>query len=41
MTRVIKIGGNEMNVASFLEELAAQVAGMVAAEPVVIVHGGG
>ena len=41
MTRVIKIGGNEMNVAGFLEELAAQVAGVVAAEPVVIVHGGG
>ena len=41
MTRVIKIGGNEMNVAGFLDELAGQVAGVAAAEPVVIVHGGG
>ena len=41
MTRVIKIGGNEMNVAGFLDELAAQVAGVTAAEPVVLVHGGG
>lgn len=41
MTRVIKIGGNEMNVAGFLDELAAQIAGMTAEEPVVLVHGGG
>lgn len=41
MTRVIKIGGNEMNVAGFLEQLAAQVAGMAAGEPVALVHGGG
>jgi acetylglutamate kinase len=41
MTRVIKIGGNEMNEPGFLDELARQIAGLAAAEPVVIVHGGG
>jgi acetylglutamate kinase len=41
MTRVIKIGGNEMNVDGFLDDLAGQVAGVATDEPVVIVHGGG
>ena len=41
MTRVIKIGGNEMNAPGFLEELAAQLARLAAAEPLVVVHGGG
>ena len=43
MTRVIKIGGNEMNTPGFLEELARQIAVLSAAtaEPLVIVHGGG
>jgi acetylglutamate kinase len=41
MTRVIKIGGNELNVDGFLDELAGQVAGVAADEPVLIVHGGG
>ncbi|MFO7661554.1 MAG: acetylglutamate kinase [Chloroflexota bacterium] len=41
MTRVIKIGGNEMNEPGFLGELARQIAGLAAAEPVVVVHGGG
>lgn len=43
MTRVIKIGGNEMNVPGFLDELARQIAGLAAAEPgpLVVVHGGG
>ena len=43
MTRVIKIGGNEMNTPGFLEELARQIGGLLAAtgEPLVIVHGGG
>ena len=43
MTRVIKIGGNEMNTPGFLEALARQVADLTAGtgEPLVIVHGGG
>lgn len=42
MTRVIKIGGNEMNAPGFLAELARQVARLTALnEPLVIVHGGG
>lgn len=43
MTRVIKIGGNEMNTPGFLEELAQQIGGLAAAtgEPLVVVHGGG
>lgn len=43
MTRVIKIGGNEMNTPGFLEALAAQIAKLVAAsdESIIIVHGGG
>lgn len=43
MTRIIKIGGNEMNTPGFLEELARQIANLSAAtaEPLVIVHGGG
>ena len=43
MTRVVKIGGNEMNTPGFLEELARQIGGLLAAtgEPLVIVHGGG
>ena len=41
MTRIIKIGGNEMNAPGFLEELAAQLAQLEAAEPLVVVHGGG
>lgn len=43
MTRVIKIGGNEMNTPGFLEELARQIGGLAAAtgEPLVVVHGGG
>lgn len=43
MTRVIKIGGNEMNTPGFLEALAQQVADLTAGtgEPLVIVHGGG
>ena len=41
MTRIIKIGGNEMNAPGFLEELAAQLAQLAAAEPLVVVHGGG
>jgi acetylglutamate kinase len=36
---VIKIGGNELNDASFLERLAQQLAALD--EPVIIVHGGG
>lgn len=39
MTHVIKIGGNEMNVPGFLEELARQIADFK--EPLVLVHGGG
>jgi|CXWK01.1.fsa_nt_gi acetylglutamate kinase len=43
MTRVIKIGGNEMNTPGFLEELARQIGELLAAagEPLVVVHGGG
>lgn len=42
MTRVIKIGGNEMNTPGFLEALAEQIARLAAAgEPLVVVHGGG
>jgi acetylglutamate kinase len=42
MTRVIKIGGNEMNAPGFLEELARRVAGLAGAgESLVLVHGGG
>ncbi len=42
MTRIIKIGGNEMNIPGFLEELARQIARLSAAgEPLVVVHGGG
>ena len=43
MTRIIKIGGNEMNTPGFLEALAQQVADLTAGtgEPLVIVHGGG
>ncbi len=43
MTRVIKIGGNEMNTPGFLEELARQIGGLATAtgEPLVVVHGGG
>lgn len=42
MTRVIKIGGNEMNTPGFLEALAQQIAQLAAAgEPLLIVHGGG
>jgi len=41
MTRVIKIGGNEMNTPGFLEELAAQLVRLAVAGPLVIVHGGG
>lgn len=41
MIRVIKIGGNEMNTPGFLQELAAQLARLAAAEPLVVVHGGG
>lgn len=41
MTRVIKIGGNEMNAPGFLEGLAAQLVALAAAEPLVVVHGGG
>lgn len=43
MTRVIKIGGNEMNTPGFLEELARQIALLKTSthEPLVIVHGGG
>jgi acetylglutamate kinase len=41
MTRVIKIGGNEMNAPGFLPELARQIATLAAAESLVVVHGGG
>lgn len=41
MIRVIKIGGNEMNTPGFLQELAAQLARLAAAGPLVVVHGGG
>jgi acetylglutamate kinase len=42
MTRVIKIGGNEMNAPGFLTELAHQIAGLAASSrPLLIVHGGG
>lgn len=43
MTRIIKVGGNEMNTPGFLEELARQIAEMTAAtdEPFIVVHGGG
>lgn len=42
MTRVIKIGGNEMNAPGFLAELAHQIAGLAAdGGSLVIVHGGG
>jgi acetylglutamate kinase len=42
MTRVIKIGGNELSAPSFLPALAHQVAKLATApEPLVIVHGGG
>ena len=43
MTRVIKIGGNELNAPGFLDELARQVAGLAAGtgDPLVVVHGGG
>jgi acetylglutamate kinase len=46
MTRVIKIGGNELNAPGFVEELARRVAALAghgAAEriPLVLVHGGG
>lgn len=42
MTRVIKIGGNEMNTPGFLEALARQIAQLAAGgEPLVVVHGGG
>jgi len=43
MTRIIKIGGNEMNTPGFLEALAHQIARLAAAanEPLIIVHGGG
>lgn len=42
MTRIIKIGGNEMNTPGFLEALAQQIAQLAAAgEPLVVVHGGG
>jgi len=43
MTRIIKIGGNEMNTPGFLEALARQIARLSAetAEPLIIVHGGG
>ena len=43
MTRIIKIGGNEMNKPGFLDELARQLAALQAAEPepLIVVHGGG
>ncbi len=43
MTRVIKIGGNEMNTPGFLEALAGQIGRLsaVTGEPLIIVHGGG
>lgn len=42
MTRVIKIGGNEMNAPGFLDELARQIGSLAASgEPIVVVHGGG
>ena len=41
MIRVIKIGGNEMNTPGFLQELAAQLARLAAAGPLVVGHGGG
>lgn len=41
MSRVIKIGGNEMNAPGFLDELARQIAMLSAGEPLIIVHGGG
>ncbi len=43
MTRIIKIGGNEMNTPGFLDELAHQISGLAAAvdEPLIVVHGGG
>jgi len=41
MTRVIKIGGNEMNRPGFLDELARQIATLAGGEPLVVVHGGG
>lgn len=43
MTRVIKIGGNEMNSPGFLEELARQISRLSASagESLLLVHGGG
>lgn len=41
MTRIIKIGGNEMNKPGFLDDLARQIAALTGSEPLVIVHGGG
>lgn len=41
MTRVIKIGGNEMNAPGFLEQLAGQLARLAVDGPLVVVHGGG
>lgn len=43
ITRVIKIGGNEMNTPGFLDELARQIGELSAAsgDALVIVHGGG
>jgi acetylglutamate kinase len=43
MTRVIKIGGNELNKPGFLDELARQIAALKAADndPLIVVHGGG
>lgn len=42
MTRIIKIGGNEMNTPGFLDELARRIAELsYADEPIVLVHGGG
>ncbi len=38
---VIKIGGNEMNAGGFLAALAAGLARLAAAAPLVVVHGGG
>lgn len=43
ITRVIKIGGNEMNTPGFLEELARQIGELSAAtgDALMVVHGGG
>ncbi len=43
MTRIIKIGGNEMNTPGFLEALARQIGELTArtGEALVLVHGGG